>query len=244
MNLRIRCAVVVVILSSCAAPTNDGASGPATRASSDSSAPSHSPTSSAGPTVSPEANPLPTGSNGSVWGMDPATAFQEPASCENLAGLPTQEFGENVAWRISYPSDWSTQESYIGQCMWFGPEPWQPDPEAPAPPDEVAIVISVLDGRVTPESPEFEGGSVTREQEFTVAVAPAVRYEISGSDGEFLAGDGVIWVLGVQGELPDFDELSIGNYLVIYTSSPDRVALAQQVDILDRMVATLQILTP
>jgi hypothetical protein len=181
---------------------------------------------------------------GPVWELDPATAFQEPASCENLFGLPTQESGQNVAWGISYPGDWSTQQAYIGECMWFGPEAWEPDLEDPIPPDEVTVVISVLDGRVTPNSPEFEGGSVTGEQEFTVGGAPAVRYEISGSDGEFLTGDGVIWVVGVEGELPDFDELAIRNYLVIYTSSPDSDALAQDVEVLDRMVATLQILTP
>ena len=214
------------------------------RPTSSDSGPSQSPISSAGPTASPEASALPSGSYGPVWELDPATAFQESASCENLAGAPTQEFGQNVAWRISYPSDWSTQESYLGPCMWFGPEPWEPDLEAPAPPDEVAIVISVLDGRVTPNSPEFQGGSVTGEQEYTVAGAPAVRYEISGSDGDFLVGDGVIWVIGVEGELPDFDELAIRNYLVIYTRSPDSGALAQHVEILDRMVATLQILTP
>lgn len=244
MNRRTLWVLAVALLTSCATPAEDGASDPAMTTPSDSVSPSPSPADSAGPTASPEPSALPSGMYGPVWEMDPSSAFQDPASCENLFGLPTQESGQNVAWRISYPSDWSAQEGYTGECMWFGPEAWEPNPEEPIPPDEVAIVISVLDGRVTPNSPEFEGGSVTREQEFTVAGAPALRYEISGADGEFLAGDGVIWVLGVEGELPDFDEVTIRNYLVIYTSSPDAGALAQNVDILDRMVATLQIPAP
>ena len=244
MNLRVPWVLLVAILAACAAPATDGASAAATPASSDSIGPIPSSVSSASPALSPDASALPSGSYGPVWELDPAVAFPDPASCENLAGAPTQEFGENVAWRISHPGDWSTQESYLGECMWFGPEPWEQDLEDPAPPAEVAIVVSVLDGRVTPSSPEFEGGSVTREQEFTVAGAPAVRYEISGSDGEFLVGDGVIWVLGVEGELPDFDQPAIRNYLVIYTSSSDPGALGQHVEVLDRMVATLEILTP
>ena len=243
MNRRVLWLLVVAVLSSCAAPASEGASATATPTSTDAH-PSQSPVSSAGQTASPKASALPSGLYGPLWELDPAIAFQAPASCENLAGAPTMEFGQNVAWGISYPNDWSAQESYLGECMWFGAEPWEPDLEAQVPPDVVAIVIRVLDGRVTPNSHEFEGGSVTREQEFTVAGAPAVRYEISGADAEFLMGDGVIWVVGVEGELPDFNELSIPYYLVIYTSSPDSGALAQKVEILDRMVATLQILTP
>ena len=244
MKLRMLCTIVVAALSGCALPGNDIASDPTTAAASHSARPSQIPPNSASPSASVEPSVLPSGQYGPVWEMDPVTAFAEPASCENLAGLPTQEFGENVAWRISYPADWSAQEAYIGECMWFGPEPWDADLENPVPPEEVAIVISVLDGRVTPGSQEFEGGSVVREQEYTVAGAPAIRYEIAGSDGELLVGDGVIWVVGVQGQLPDFDEITVRNYLVIHTSSRDSGALEQHVDVLDRMVATLEIPAP
>jgi hypothetical protein len=237
MNLRMpMSAVVVAVLSSCAAPGTEEASSPTT--------PTSSASRSAMPIQSAGSSALPSGSYGPIWDEDPATAFQDPASCENLFGLPTQEAGENVAWRISYPSDWSTQDAYLGECRWFGPEPWEADLESPVPPDEVAVVISVLDGRVTPASPEFEGGSVEAEEEFTVSGAPAVRYEIAGSDGEFLVGDGVIWVIGVQGELPDFDETAIPNYLAIYSSSADAGALAEHIQVLDGMVATLEILEP
>jgi hypothetical protein len=75
-----------------------------------------------------------------------------------------------------------------------------------------------------------------------VAGTPAARYEISGSAGEFLAGDGVIWVIGVQGELPSFDEPAIPNYMAIYTSSTDTSQLADDVEVLDAMVATLELL--
>ena len=193
-------------------------------------------------TERPSFTPLPSGAFGPVWSMAPAEAFAAPASCENPAGMPSIELGENVGWRISMPGDWYTAESYLGECFWFGPQPWQTDLENAIPPDEVAVVISLLDGRVTPDSPEFQGGSVAREEPFTVAGAPAVRYEISGSDGDLLAGDGVIWVIGVHGELPTFEAGgATPTYMVVYTSSTGAGRLAQQVEVLDRMVATLEI---
>ena len=199
---------------------------------------STAPSASAGPSV----EPLPSGQFGPVWSMDPAAAFPQSQSCENPFGLPTAEEGENVAWRIWFPAGWTTQESYIGECFWFGPQPWQSDLESPIPPDEVAILISILDGRVTPTSPEFEGGTVTGEERYTVDGLPAVRYEVAGADGEFLNGDGVIWIVGAEGELPVFTEgAGIQNYMVLFTSAPDAGRRVQQVEVLDRMVATLQI---
>jgi hypothetical protein len=193
---------------------------------------------------SPSEEPLPSGEFGPVWQMDAGAAFGDAAACENLAALPTLEQGENIAWRIWRPASWSTQAAYLGDCMWFAPQPWDVDLENPVPPEEVSIVIAALDGRVTPGSPEFEGGSVTGEERFTVAGQPAVRYVISGSDGEFLRGDGVIWVIGVQGALPDFEGLVTPNYVVAYTSSPAEARLIQQVETLDRMVATIDFPEP
>lgn len=192
------------------------------------------------PSVSPE--PLPSGEFGPIWRMQPGEAFADSQSCENPFGLPTAEEGENVAWRIWLPGGWYTAESYIGECFWFGPQPWEQDLEDPIPPEEVAIVISLLDGRVTPTSSEFEGGTITGEVRYTVDGLPAIRYEIDGSDGEFLTGDGVVWIIGVEGELPVFAEgAAIPNYMAIFTSATGAGALVQQVEVLDRMVATLDI---
>jgi hypothetical protein len=204
------------------------------------------PSATPGATVSAEpsesAAPLPSGEFGPVWSMDPAIAFPDAQSCENPFGLPTAEEGENVAWRIWLPGAWYTAESYIGECLWFAPQPWEQDLEDPIPPDEVAIAISLLDGRVTPTSGEFEGGTITAEEPFTVDGLPAIRYEIQGSEGEFLNGDGVVWIIGVEGELPVFVEGGpIQNYMSIFTSASGAGRLAQQVEVLDRMVATLQI---
>ena len=196
----------------------------------------------ASPSATAQPSALASGAYGPVWEMDPEVAFEDAASCENLAGLPTQEQGQNVAWRAWRPGDWSAQESLTGACKWFGPEPWEPDLESSVPPEEVAIVITLLDGRVTPGSDEFEGGEVTHQEQYTVAGTPAVRYEISGSDGEYLVGDGVIWVIGVQGELPSFEETATPNYMAIYTSSTDTSQLADDVEVLDAMVATLELL--
>jgi hypothetical protein len=191
---------------------------------------------------SESAEPLPSGEFGPVWRMQPGLAFGESQSCENPFGLPTAEEGENVAWRIWLPGDWYTAESYIGECFWFGPQPWEQDLEDAIPPEEVAVVISLLDGRVTPTSQEFEGGTITDEERFTVDGLPAVRYEIEGSEGEFLNGDGVVWIIGVEGELPVFVEGGgVPNYMSIFTSATEAGRLVQQVEVLDRMVATLQI---
>lgn len=197
------------------------------------------PSVSAEPSVSTE--PVPSGPFGPVWHMAPDVAFTDPQSCENPFGLPTAEEGENVAWRIWFPGEWHAAEAYLGECFWFGPQPWERNVEDPMPPDEVAIVISLLDGRVTPTSAEFEGGTIVSEERYTVDGLPAIRYEIAGSDGEFLTGDGVVWVIGVEGELPDFDRLAIPNYMAISTSATSAGRLVQQVEVLDRMVATLEI---
>jgi hypothetical protein len=185
--------------------------------------------------------PLPSGEFGPVWRMQPGLAFGQSQSCDNPFGLPTVEEGENVAWKIWLPGDWTTQESYIGACRWFGPEPWEANLEEPVPPEAVAIVITLLDGRVTPESTEFQGGTIVGEERYTVDGLPAIRYEIQGSDGEFLSGDGVVWVIGAEGELPNFETGSTPNYMTLYTSTANAGRLVQQVEVLDRMVATLQI---
>jgi hypothetical protein len=198
---------------------------------------------SATPAPSVSAEPLPSGPFGPVWQMDPDLAFGDSQSCENMAGLPSVELGENVAWRIWLPGAWYTAESYIGECFWFGPQPWEQDLEDAIPPQGVAIAISLLDGRVTPTSPEFEGGSITAEEPFSVDGMPAIRYEIQGSDGEYLHGDGVVWIIGVEGEMPVFREgAAIQNYMSIFTSATGAGRLVQQIEVLDRMVATLDIL--
>lgn len=189
----------------------------------------------------PDPSALPAGPHGPVWGLAPDDAFPAPTSCENPAGLPTAEEGENVAWRISFPADWTTQESYIGPCLWFGALLWEPDLEDATPPDEVVIVISLLDQRVTPTSSEFEGGTVTAEDRYTVDGLPAIRYVVEGSDGEFLRGDGVAWVIGTEGQLPSFDGGVTPNWMTIYTTATEAGRLVQQIDVLDRMVATLEI---
>jgi len=83
------------------------------------------------------------------------------------------------------------------------------------------------------------GGTVTGEQRYTVDGLPAIRYEVERFDGEFLSGDGVVWVIGVEGELPS--RLFTPNYMTIFTSATEAGRLAQQVDVLDQMVATLDI---
>ena len=176
-----------------------------------------------------------------TWNMEPEEAFGSAGTCENLAGLPTQEYGENVAWRIWYPSEWYTTESYLGECFWFGAEPWTQTLEPPLP-DEVAIVIHILNQEVTPGQTEYAGGAVISEEQYIVDGAPAIRYELEGSGGRVLRERSIVWVIGVQGELPTGEGIVSPNYMTITTSSDEAGRLAQQAEVLDRMVATLEIL--
>ena len=85
-------------------------------------------------------------------------------------------------------------------------------------------------------------GAVIAAEEYTIDSVPAIRHEILGAGG--VASElSVVWVIGVAGRLPStaFDS---PPYLAIATSSSDPAEFARYVDVLDRMVATLQVLEP
>ena len=225
---------------------------------------SASPSATATPLASvvPGLSPLPApsadtvGAFGPTWQMNPEEAFQPSTTCENLSGLPTQEVGPGVAYRISMPDDWFNRR-WVGDCMLFGPEPFEPT-DPPAIPEAAAIWIDVESGgNFAPD------GSVISTEEYTVDGVPTIRYEIQPSDALPSVGDPsvesglnvalrsilgrnervILWIVGVYGGLPSAASDS-PPYLAITTSSGDPTEFAQHVAVLDRMVATLVVLEP
>ncbi len=196
------------------------------------------PSASASPsaTATPDATATPLPSVAPTWQMDPNEAFQPATTCENLTGLPTQEFGAGVAYRISMPGDWF-HSPWVGDCMLFAPEPFEPT-SPPAIPEAVAIWIRVESGgNYVPD------GSVISILEYTVDGVPAIRYEIHTEDGGVVTQRSVVWIVGVASRLPS-DAIDSPPYLAISTSSSDIAEFEAFVDVLDRMVATLVVLEP
>jgi hypothetical protein len=76
-------------------------------------------------------------------------------------------------------------------------------------------------------------------EQYTVDAVPALRHEIAGADGGFSPDPSVLWIIGIAGNLP-----AVGNdqpYLAIAAYSSDPNDLAEWIEVLDRMVATLDI---
>ena len=245
----------VVIGLSIVRPTivgQDPSATPATRSAQPSVAasPSASASPSLQPTDTPEATPT-AGEFGPVWSMSPEEAFTDPQSCVNPAAIQgAAPSGENVSYRISLPGDWfyNPAGSYafgdIGieraECSMFGREPFVP---GLGPSGEAEINVSVVpEGDTTPNSNSGPGGIVTATQEYTVDGLPAVRYEMDPNPiavpGEYV----VLWIVGVAGQLPSEDS-SLPS-MTISASSEDPAELAELADVLDRMVATLDVLEP
>jgi hypothetical protein len=145
------------------------------------------------------------------------------------------------------PGDWF-DHLWVGDCMLFAPKPFQPDTVEPTGPpahwfggywvpEAAAIWILVQSGgNFVPD------GSVVSTAGYTIDGVPAMRYEIQEAGGVVTAR-GVVWVIGVAGRLPSA-AIDSPEYIAIATSSSDPAEFARYVDVLDRMVATLQVLAP
>jgi len=171
------------------------------------------------------------GAFGPSWRMTPDEAFQPVTTCENLGGL--NEFRPDVAYRISMPGEWF-HGTGAGDCMFFGPEPFEPT-DPPTIPDAAAIWITEESSGIP-----FQGGSV---EEYTVDGNPAVRYEIQAEEGGIFTEGRVVWIIGVASRLP-FDAVYSPPILAISTSSNNAAEFEAFVNVLDRMVATLVVLQP
>jgi len=209
------------------------------------------PTASASPEATPSATPDPSpsepatpspsaeptvgqGEFGPIHSMAPDDAFANAQTCEVTDAIVNAE-PTDLSWRISFPEGWYTNEESTelrSSCTLFASEPFEA-PDDQAIPESVAIVIDI------PAGGDYGPGGPATTTEYTVDGVAAVRYEIESAGGGFVTEPTVVWIIAIAGSLP-----SEGNdqpYLAISTHSDDPDVLAEWTDVLDRMVATLDI---
>jgi hypothetical protein len=202
-----------------------------------SASPSASPSASTSASASEEPSAEPTsqeGEFGPIQSMEPEEAFANGQSCET-SGMISNGQPTDLGYTIAFPENWFTNEAseHRGSCTLFGPEPIEVGEGGMAP--ESVVVEANL-----PAGGDFgPGGTVTSREEFTVDGVAALRYEIDAEPGGFVSEPMVVWVVAIDGGLP-----SEGNdrpYLVLSVASADEAELAERADVLDRMVATLDV---
>lgn len=219
------------------APTPSGATTPS-GAATEAPTPEASESASASEVASSSPSVEPTsaeGEFGPIHAMTPDEAFGEAATCENADAMNAVGEPTDVTYSISYPAEWFTNDGggERSPCTLFGPEPIE-DVSGGVGPGSVAVTIDL------PPGGDFstEGSSVTTE-EYTVDGVAAVRYEIPDSEGGFTTGPSVVWIIAVEGNLPE-----VGNdrpYMAIGTTSDDPEQFAEWVEVVDQMVATLDL---
>ena len=197
---------------------------------------SPTPEESASEAATPSASAEPTtGEFGPIHSMAPDEAFANAQTCEVTGAIVNAE-PTDLTWQISFPEGWSTNEEDTelrSSCTLFASEPFEA-PDDQAVPESVAIVTDIPPGGDF----TFDNEVISSEQ-FTVDGVAALRYEFAAADGGFSPDPSVVWIIAIAGNLP-----AVGNdqpYLAISTHSDDPDQLAEWTDVLDRMVATLEI---
>ena len=197
-----------------------------------------SPSASASPPVSSSPSAEPTiqdGEFGPIHSMAPDEAFPDPQTCEVAGAITTNGETSEVGYTIAYPAGWYTNEEGASRsaCTLFAPQPFELREDGMVP-EQVAI-----EANLPPGGDYGAGGTVVSTEEYTVDGVAAIRLEISPEDGGFVREYTVAWVIAVAGALP-----AEGNdrpYLVLSASSPDEAEATEWAEVLDRMVATLDI---
>ena len=208
----------------------------ASAASTPSGTPEASASASEEPTPSPSAEATTgEGEFGPIHSMAPEDAFANAQTCEVSDAIVNAE-PTTLSWQISFPEGWSTNEESTelrSACTLFAPVPFEA-PDDQAVPESVAIETDI------PPGGDYQhGGASATTEEFTVDGVAAVRYDIEPTDGGFVSEPTVVWIIAIAGNLP-----AEGNdqpYLAISTRSADPDEMAAWTDVLDRMVATLDI---
>lgn len=227
-------AVAVVVISLALLNQQDPVGSEPTPSTSASPEATQSPTPQA--SVSEKAAPSPTdGEFGPILSMDPEEAFENGESCQVTNVITTVDTETDIGWRISFPAGWHTNEATDDRsaCTLFASEPIEFASDGTYP-QSVEIV-----GNVPPGGDFSTGGEIIRADEYTVDGVAAVRYEIAASEGGFTPDPSVLWIIALAGNLP-----AEGNdqpYLALSTFSSDPDELAAWADVLDRMVATLDV---
>ena len=182
-------------------------------------------------TASPleHASPSP-GEFGMIHSTPVGEAFPDGAdTCENVGQVLASLERSDVGYRLSFPMDWYTnpETPQSPACTLFHPEPFDPTE-----PWSVAIQINMPPGG---EMTMDFGSTPVRDadaviEEYTVDGVPALRLA-------FTEEPAVLWVVGIGGSLPgpanDRPYLSVS----LRPDAPGTFA-----DILDRMIATLEVI--
>lgn len=181
------------------------------------------------PTDEASLTPLPAPLPG-VHAMTPEEAFDVPDDCSNPA----------AGYRIWMPDEWwyNTAFDDFDECQWFSPTTFEVT-DSQTVPDEIAIVLSTTTGG------DFGlPGEILSRQEHTVAGQPALRFEFTGGGGGFMPVGSriVVWIVGIGGELPS--ENTTTPWLLATTGSDMGGDYETNVDVLDRMIATIQLIEP
>lgn len=203
-----------------------------------SASPSASPSSTPEASATPSPSPEPTTSDGEfgpIHSMSPEEAFENGQSCESPAAMTTTGEPTQIGYTISFPEGWYTNDESEthSACTLFGPEPFEVGSDGMVP-ESVAI-----EANLPPGGDYGPGGSSVTTQEYTVDGVAAVRYDLRPESGGFITEPTIAWVIAIAGSLPGEDNTQ--PYLVISTSSADPDQFAEWTDIIDRMVATLDI---
>lgn len=179
----------------------------------------------------------PTGEFGPVWSMTGEEAFGADAtSCENPGAITTTGDQTDTRYAISMPGDWyaNAAAGTWAACTLFAPEAFEVRSDGTYP-ESVEIVANM------PPGGDFvPSGSTIETKEYTVDGVAAVRYALAPEEGGFSNETTVVWIIAINGRLPE-----VGNdmpFLAVSTASADPDELAIRSDVLDRMIATLDIL--
>ncbi len=174
------------------------------------------------------------GAFGPIHSMAPDEAFDNAQTCENPGAFSNAE-RTDITYRISFPDGWFTNagnEAWAA-CSLFAAEEFDVAEDGTVP-EQVAVTVNV------PPGGDFDpGGASFTTEEYTVDGVAAVRYDIEPTDGGFVSEPAVVWIIAIRGSLP-----AEGNdqpYLAISTNSDNPDVFDAWVDVLDRMIATLDV---
>lgn len=208
-------------------------------------------------TPDPDATPTPLPAD-PAWVQSPEEAFgADVQTCEKPAGEPGAP-DENWRYLISFPGDWYSNPAGmyafgdIGvereECRLFGPEPFDPNYGSA---DNAGVIVEIVSGEIG------IGGTVVSRTEYTVGDSvngrAAVRFEtVPDPDGLVETDPTVTWIIAAGGELPSESSEGQGTtvfsypepWMMISSSSADPAEFAEFVEVLDRMIATLEFLEP
>jgi hypothetical protein len=160
--------------------------------------------------------------------MSPEEAFSPPDSCEN----------PDAGYRIWMPDEWYYNTAFepFPECSLFAPVTFTATDDGSLP-EGVAI-----DAELIPEG----GGvgfldEIVSRDTYTVAGLEALRYVLEPAPGGQIQDSTVMWVIRVSGD-PDANTARFVIFRTDAGRGADEASFQANVDVLDRMIATFELL--